>query len=143
MDLFYALSDHAHAIFGSRATGLALLTPLVLVAIHRFWRRANEGSSDSPLEALRTDRVVLASIVLFVALLGVVLFAPQAAEALDAVFLSQKAVQTLGAGCSTVARPGWLRPSRAASTCSSLQWRSCAPSKARANGTTRRTTTCR
>lgn len=97
MYLFYALSDHAHAIFGSRATGLALLTPLVLVAIHRFWRRANEGSSDSPLEALRTDRVVLASIVLFVALLGVVLFAPQAAEALDAVFLSQKAVQKLGA----------------------------------------------
>jgi decaprenyl-phosphate phosphoribosyltransferase len=97
MYLFYALSDHAHAIFGSRATGLALLTPLVLVAIHRFWRRANEGSSDSPLEALRADRVVLASIMLFVALLGVVLFAPQAAEAIDAVFLSQDAAQKAGA----------------------------------------------
>lgn len=87
MYLSYTLSDHAHAIFGSRATGLALLTPLVLVAIHRFWRRAHEGSSDSPLEALRGDRVVLVTIVLFVALLGVVLFAPSAASAIDSVFL--------------------------------------------------------
>jgi 4-hydroxybenzoate polyprenyltransferase len=96
MYLSYALSDHAHSIFGSRATGLALLTPLVLVAIHRFWRRANEGSSDSPLDALRTDRVVLASILLFLSLLGVVLFAPRAAEALDAVFLTQDAMQKAG-----------------------------------------------
>lgn len=89
MYLSYALSDHAQGLFGSRATGLALLTPLVLVAIHRFWRRANEGSSDSPLEALRHDRVVLSSIALFAVLLGVVLFAPQARVALDAVFLHQ------------------------------------------------------
>ncbi|MFM1805064.1 MAG: hypothetical protein RL136_1943 [Planctomycetota bacterium] len=90
MYLFYALSEHAQAIFGSRATGLALLTPLVLAAIHRFWRRANEGSSDSPLDALRSDRVVLASILLFIVLLGVILFAPQATAALDAVFLKQQ-----------------------------------------------------
>lgn len=91
MYLFYALSEHAQSIFGSRATGLALLTPLVLVAIHRFWRRANEGSSDSPLDALRSDRVVLGSIVLFFGLLGVVLFAPQATAVLDAVFLTHEA----------------------------------------------------
>jgi decaprenyl-phosphate phosphoribosyltransferase len=88
MYLSYALSDHAQTLFGSRATGLALLTPLVLIAIHRFWRRANEGSSDSPLDALRSDGVVLSAILLFVALLGVVLFVPQAATALDGVFLS-------------------------------------------------------
>ena len=41
MYLSYALSDHAQTLFGPRATGLALLTPLVLIAIHRFWRRAN------------------------------------------------------------------------------------------------------
>lgn len=87
MYLSYTLSDHAHAIFGSRATGLALLTPLVLVAIHRFWRRAHEGSSDSPLEALRGDRVVLVTILLFMVLLGLVLFAPSAATAIDSVFL--------------------------------------------------------
>ena len=88
MYLSYALSDHAQTLFGPRATGLALLTPLVLIAIHRFWRRANEGSSDSPLDALRSDAVVLSAILLFVALLGVVLFVPQAATALDGVFLS-------------------------------------------------------
>lgn len=88
MYLSYTLSDHAQSLFGPRATGLALLAPLVLIAIHRFWRRANEGSSDSPLDALRSDSVVLSAILLFVALLGVVLFVPQAATALDGVFLS-------------------------------------------------------
>jgi decaprenyl-phosphate phosphoribosyltransferase len=89
MYLSYTLSDHAFAAFGSRATGLALLTPLVLVAIHRFWRRAHEGSSDSPLDALRGDRVVLAAIAGFTALLGVVLFSPDAERILDRVFLQQ------------------------------------------------------
>ena len=93
MYLSYTLSDHARGLFGSRATGLALLTPLVLVAIHRFWRRANEGSSDSPLDALRHDRVVLSSITMFGVLLGVVLFAPAAREALDAVFLYETSVE--------------------------------------------------
>ena len=88
MYLSYALSEHAQALFGSRATGIALLTPLVLVSIHRFWRRANEGSSDSPLEALRTDGVLLATILLFVALLGVVLFVPAVGAMLDGVFLA-------------------------------------------------------
>lgn len=96
MYLSYTLSDHAQSLFGSRATGLALLTPLVVIAIHRFWRRANEGSSDSPLDALKSDRIVLGAILLFVALLGVVLFVPQAATALDGVFLSNMR----GAGAS-------------------------------------------
>ncbi len=91
MYLSYTLSDHAWTLFGSRATGLALLTPLVLVAIHRFWRRANEGSSDSPLDALRSDPVVLSAILCFVGLLGVVLFAPQAGSILEAIFLQQGA----------------------------------------------------
>jgi hypothetical protein len=91
MYLSYALSDHAWTLFGPRATGLALLTPFVLVAIHRFWRRANEGSSDSPLDALRSDPVVLSAILCFLGLLGVVLFAPQAGEILNSVFLQQEA----------------------------------------------------
>ena len=91
MYLSYTLSDHAWTLFGPRATGLALLTPLVLVAIHRFWRRANEGSSDSPLDALRSDPVVLSAILCFVGLLGVVLFAPQAGSILEAIFLQQGA----------------------------------------------------
>jgi decaprenyl-phosphate phosphoribosyltransferase len=88
MYLSYALSEHAQALFGSRATGIALLTPLVLVSIHRFWRRANEGSSDSPLDALRTDSTLLATILLFVALLGAVLFVPAVGAMLDGVFLA-------------------------------------------------------
>jgi 4-hydroxybenzoate polyprenyltransferase len=85
--LSYTMSDHTWKIFGARATGLALLTPLVLAAIHRFWRRANEGSSDSPLDALRSDPVVFATITIYGALLGVVLFVPAAKDMLERVFL--------------------------------------------------------
>jgi len=89
MYLSYTLSAHTWQLYGPRAYGLAMLTPLVLLAIHRFWRRANDGSSDSPLDALRSDRIVLASIVLFFALLGVVMFVPAADDALNRVFLPQ------------------------------------------------------
>ncbi|MFM7262049.1 MAG: hypothetical protein ACKO3W_15785, partial [bacterium] len=97
MYLSYALSEHAWSLFGPRAIGLALLAPFVLIAIHRFWRRANEGSSDSPLDALRSDRVVLVSILCFVALLGAVLFAPGAAGLLESVFLSQRGAAPVAA----------------------------------------------
>ena len=85
--LMYALSDHAAAIFGSRSIGFALLSPLVMIAIHRFFRRASRGISDSPFEALVQDRTVLASVLLFS--LGVVatLYVPQVREALDALFI--------------------------------------------------------
>ena len=63
--LMYALSGHAWAIFGARSLGFALLSPLVLITIHRFYRRASTGTSDSPLAALREDRVVLVSILLY------------------------------------------------------------------------------
>ena len=89
MYLSYTLSAHTWLLYGPRAYGLAMLTPLVLLAIHRFWRRANDGSSDSPLDALRSDRIVLASIVLFFALLGVVMFVPAADDVLNRVFLPQ------------------------------------------------------
>jgi 4-hydroxybenzoate polyprenyltransferase len=65
--LAYTLSSLAERLYGARAMGLALLTPLVLVAIHRFYRRANLGLSDAPLETLRTDRTLLATIAAFVA----------------------------------------------------------------------------
>ncbi len=64
--LMYTLSSHAWELFGARALGLALLSPLVLIAIHRFYRRARQGTSDSPLSALRQDRAVLTVVVLFV-----------------------------------------------------------------------------
>jgi 4-hydroxybenzoate polyprenyltransferase len=63
--LMYTLSPHADRLYGSRAMGLALLTPFVLIAIHRFYRRANLGLSDAPLETLRTDRALLAAIASF------------------------------------------------------------------------------
>jgi 4-hydroxybenzoate polyprenyltransferase len=85
--LMYALSDHAMAIFGSRALGFALLTPLVMIAIHRFYRRATEGTSDSPLAALRDDRIVLAAVILFSAGVLVSLFVPQAQRLLDELYI--------------------------------------------------------
>lgn len=102
MYLSYALSDHTAALFGARANGFALLAPLVVVAIHRFWRRAHEGSSDSPLEALRSDRVLLATMVSYVLLLGAILFAPAASDVLGSVFLRQ--ARTASDGAAEVSR---------------------------------------
>lgn len=72
--LSYTLSAHARGIFGVRALGLALLTPLVLMVVHRFYRRATAGRSESPLAALLEDRIVLAGIACFVAGMMAVLF---------------------------------------------------------------------
>ena len=66
MYLMYTLSAHAQGIFGGRAFGLALLTPLVLIVVHRFYRRAMQGLSDSPLDAIRSDPIVAAAMTLFV-----------------------------------------------------------------------------
>jgi decaprenyl-phosphate phosphoribosyltransferase len=85
--LTYALSQHAFEIFGVRAAGFALLTPLVIVAIFRFQRRARLGQSDSPLAALREDPTVLASIVLFTAGTLATLYAPGVGETLGKLFL--------------------------------------------------------
>jgi 4-hydroxybenzoate polyprenyltransferase len=87
MYLLYTLSAHAQRIFGVRAIGLALLTPLVLIVVHRFFRRANEGLSDSPLAALLEDRAVATAIVLFIVGAGVALYVPQAQRALAHLFL--------------------------------------------------------
>jgi len=61
----YTLSAHADRLYGARSMGLAMLTPLVMIAIHRFYRRANAGQSDAPLETLRSDRTLLATMVIF------------------------------------------------------------------------------
>ena len=58
MYVTYALSSHAREIFGARAMGFALLTPLVLIVMHRFYRNASEGRSDSPLVAILSDRII-------------------------------------------------------------------------------------
>ena len=58
MYLMYTLSAHANSLFGARAMGLAILSPLVLTVVHRFYRRAMAGLSDSPLAALLGDRIV-------------------------------------------------------------------------------------
>jgi decaprenyl-phosphate phosphoribosyltransferase len=87
MYLMYALSTHAQQIFGVRAFGFALLTPLVLVVVHRFYRRANEGLSDSPLEALLEDRIAGISIGLFIVGVLATLYVPGVAALLGDLFL--------------------------------------------------------
>ncbi len=89
--VMYTLSAHARHLFDARALGLTLLTPLVLIAIHRFYRRAREGHSDSPLDVLREDRAVLASIILFAAGTLAALYAPAAADILSGVFFTANA----------------------------------------------------
>ncbi len=85
--LMYAVSDHAWEQFGSRATGFALLSPLVLIAMHRFYRSATNGISDSPFAALRSDPGVGLAILLFVAGTVVTLFVPKVDRLLDVLFL--------------------------------------------------------
>ncbi len=85
--LMYTLSEHAWSLFGSRALGLALLSPLVMIAIHRFYRRAWYGFSDSPLDALRHDRVVLVTVVLFSAGVLATLYVPIVGQTLDKLFI--------------------------------------------------------
>jgi 4-hydroxybenzoate polyprenyltransferase len=63
--LMYTLSEHANGLYGSRALGLALLTPFVAISIHRFYRRANLGLSDKPLQTLTEDRVLFGVIILY------------------------------------------------------------------------------
>jgi 4-hydroxybenzoate polyprenyltransferase len=87
--LMYALSSHAAHLFGVRARGLALLIPFVLIAIHRFFRRASRGATDSPLEVLLEDRAVLASVVLFAAGVAAVLYVPAVARILDDLFVAE------------------------------------------------------
>jgi 4-hydroxybenzoate polyprenyltransferase len=85
--LMYALSDHARSLFGSRAFGIALLSPLVMITMHRFFRRARRGQSESPLTALLEDRVVLVSCLLFVSGVLVCLYVEPAQRILDRLFL--------------------------------------------------------
>ena len=85
--LMYALSPHASQLYGARAMGLALLTPLVMVAIHRFYRRANLGLSDAPLETLVSDRALLASIAAFGAGTLLVLYFPPVEALLEKLLL--------------------------------------------------------
>ena len=82
--LMYATSAHVGHLFGPRSLGFAVLSPLVLITVHRFYRRASQGTSDSPLSALREDRAVAVSVLLFVAGVIAMLYVP----ALDEVFRS-------------------------------------------------------
>ena len=84
--LVYALSDHARNLFGVRATGFALLAPLVLIVIHRLYLRANSGRADSPVAAVIADRSARVATFLFVVGVLAVLYWPPVAEAIDAVF---------------------------------------------------------
>ncbi|MCP3905612.1 MAG: UbiA prenyltransferase family protein [Planctomycetes bacterium] len=84
--LMYTLSPHAWELFGPRSTGFALLSPLAMISIHRFYRRALRGRSDSPLDALREDRAVMACIVLFSVGVLVSLYAPGVEDILAKLF---------------------------------------------------------
>lgn len=85
--LMYALSDHARSIFGAKTIGFAIMSPFVLIAVHRFYRRASHGLSDSPLAALRQDRAVLASVLLFAVGTLLTLYVPSVEQALSRIFL--------------------------------------------------------
>ena len=87
MYLIYALSPHAFDIFGARAAGFAVLSPLVVIVIHRFYRRANEGMSDSPLSAIIQDRVVQVGTLLYLVGILACLYVPAVERALSSLLV--------------------------------------------------------
>ena len=84
--LMYALSEQTRDLFGAGSIGFALLTPLVVIAIHRFYRRASLGWSDRPMEAIVRDRAVRACVLLFGAGVLVSIYVPKVQRLLDAAF---------------------------------------------------------
>ncbi len=104
MYLMYALSFHAQQLFGVRAVGFAMLTPLVLIVVHRFFRRANEALSDSPLAALTEDRSVAVALGLFIIGVVVTLYVPQVAALLGDLFLTD--IGSVRGSAPMAGRPG-------------------------------------
>lgn len=84
--LMYALSEQTRELFGSGSIGFALLTPLVVIAIHRFYRRASLGWSDRPMEAIVRDRAVRACVMLFALGVLVSIYCRPVQTLLDRVF---------------------------------------------------------
>ena len=72
--LAYTLSNHAQVIFGYKALLFALLSPLVIVAMQRLYRRARQGCSDRPLDAFTQDAGFRMSVLLFVAITILMLY---------------------------------------------------------------------
>ena len=94
--IMYTVSEHARIQFGQvKQIGFALMTPLVLIAVHRFYRRASHGVSDSPLDALRSDFAVIGSVVLFGVGTVMILYVPQVEQILRAVFIVDPGVRSL------------------------------------------------
>lgn len=91
MYLGYALSPHAAQLFGARAAGFALLAPLVIIVVHRFYRRANEGLSDSPLAAILEDRIVQFGSVFYALGIVMCLYVPAVERALEKLLLTGSA----------------------------------------------------
>ncbi len=72
--LSYTLSNHAQVIFGYKALLFALLSPLVILAMQRLYRRARQGCSDRPLDAFTQDAGFRMSVLLFVAITILMLY---------------------------------------------------------------------
>jgi succinate dehydrogenase hydrophobic anchor subunit len=53
-----------------------MLTPLVIITVHRFYKRSRKGLSDSPLAAFIQDRVTAICFVLFVVGIASCLYVP-------------------------------------------------------------------
>jgi decaprenyl-phosphate phosphoribosyltransferase len=82
--LMYSLSSHAAT--GPGVRGLALLTPLVIVAMFRIYRAALRGTSDSPFAILTEDVIVIVCSALFAAVSTALLAIEPLGRAVDRLF---------------------------------------------------------
>jgi 4-hydroxybenzoate polyprenyltransferase len=82
--LMYSLSRHEFA--GAGVRGLAMLTPLVILAMFRIYRAALRGTSDSPFAILTQDAVVIVCSVVFVVASTALLSIESFGKAVDSFF---------------------------------------------------------
>ena len=88
--IMYTLSERTEQNFYPRHSvgiAFAMLTPLVVIAIHRFFRRASLGWSDRPMDAILGDRAVRACIFLFAAGVLLALYAPHLDDWVQRLFM--------------------------------------------------------
>jgi 4-hydroxybenzoate polyprenyltransferase len=84
--VMYSLSGHTAELFGPASIGFALLTPLVVICVHRFYLRASVGLSDRPVDALFQDRVVPIAVALYVLGIVLLLYVPAVGRGLGVLF---------------------------------------------------------
>ena len=87
--ILYALSPQTGRLFGHKSVAFVLMTPLPFLVMHRMYMDAKQGKSDSPLEAIKGDPLVILGCLVFAAGTIAVLSIPNLDKFLQHFFLME------------------------------------------------------